>query len=229
MRQMGHGVRRANIQLSAQKLKPNAQYSAQAVVCSQQQFPTRVCWRSRQRNTIKMSYFTSAPQGNSCQCKSMKHCYPQYWTCIILWHYLLYLRIQSWEVLAAVPFSVECFRAMSLFCLWKECVYNPMLVISHSRVTRTISIGLPSFYSVEQTVTVPSLYTRWHLKFGDRAFWFPERPTFPLTPSCVESFDTWSRGTPAERPLRIFTVNSPSKKLSLPLLHQQWPPFRAIT
>lgn len=49
------------------------------------------------------------------------------------WHYLLYLWLKSWGVLAAVPFSVECFRvvmtksgqmwsrseAMSLFCLWK--------------------------------------------------------------------------------------------------------------
>lgn len=36
-----------------------------------------------------------------------------------------------------------------------------------------------------------------------------------LTPSCVESPDTWSRGTPGERPLHIFTVNSnPPKTLA---------------
>lgn len=145
MRQMGHGVRRVNIQLSAQKLKPNAQYSAQAVFCSRQQFPTRVCLRNKQRNTIKMGSFTSAPQGKptvaSANLWSSAVCYPQYWTCIILRHHLLYLRIQSWEVLAAVPFSVECFRVgMTKY---------------GRRLTRTISIGLPSFYSVEQTVTVP--------------------------------------------------------------------------
>lgn len=50
------------------------------------------------------------------------------------------------------------------------------------------------------------------------ALGFPERPALPLTSRRVESPDTWSRGTPGERPLRIFTVNSPYRKPSLPLL-----------